>query len=312
MNNITGFPGKYKIGVLAGGDSSEREISLKSGCAVFNAFKSLGFNVVTLDVNEKNIRSLLDTSGIDVAFIALHGKFGEDGTAQRILAEKGIPYTGSDPMSSRLAMDKLESKKMFIEYGLKVPEYVMVSGTELPRGIDVGFPCVVKPRYEGSSMGLSVVRSVQYLEEAVLRASEYGNDVMIERFIPGKELTVGILEGRALPVVEIRVPGGIYNYDAKYQSAGTKYIVPAELSGAMREEAQDAGLKAHRALGCGFFSRVDLRVTDEGDVYVLEVNTVPGLTERSLLPMAAGAAGMDFAGLCVNMLCGAFPENVRG
>ncbi|MGB2630204.1 MAG: D-alanine--D-alanine ligase [Candidatus Omnitrophota bacterium] len=299
---------KYKIGVLAGGSSSEREISLKSGQAVHGALRGLGMNTVFLDVTEDNFSSRVDEAGIDVAFIALHGKFGEDGTVQRMLAEKGIIYTGSGPEASHLALDKVASKMKFIEKGLPVPEYKVIKSRHELRLDDILVPCVVKPRYEGSSIGLSVVLCRDELGKAADKALRYGEDIIIERFIEGREITVGIMDDRALPVVEI-IPAGIhYDFDSKYQSAETRYITPAEIGEEYSRKAQKIAIDAYNALGCEEFSRVDMRLSPGGDIFVLEVNTIPGLTERSLLPMAAKAAGMDFPELCAEILRGA----VRG
>ena len=294
---------KYKIGVLAGGSSSERDISLKSGKAVFNAFIKEGLNAVFIDVKEDNFAFLIDQSRIDVAFIALHGKFGEDGTVQHILSEKGIFYTGSGPEASRMALDKVASKKRLSGENLKTPEYIVTElGKEIPA---IWFPCVVKPQHEGSSIGLTVVPSEERLSAAVDRAFNYGNHVIIEKFIEGREITVGILEDRALPVIEIVPEGRCYDFNAKYQSANTKYIVPAEIDEDTFKRAQETAVNAHKALGCEEFSRVDMRLSSRDELFILEVNTIPGLTERSLLPMAAKAAGLSFSELCVKILLGA-------
>ena len=296
---------KYKIGVLAGGSSSEREISLKSGKAVFKALGELGMNAVFLDVTEDNFSSRVDEAGIDMAFIALHGRFGEDGTVQRILAEKDVIYTGSGPEASHMALDKVASKKRFVEKNIPIPEYKIFNKQEEIRFDDIWIPCVVKPRYEGSSIGLSVVLSRDRLGEAVEKASCYGEDIIIEKFIEGQEITVGIIDDRALPVVEIVPAGTHYDFDSKYQSAETRYIVPAGISEECSDNAREIAVEAYNALGCEEFSRVDMRLSQGGDIFVLEVNTIPGLTERSLLPMAAKAAGMDFPELCAGILRGA-------
>ncbi|MDP8298991.1 MAG: D-alanine--D-alanine ligase [Candidatus Tantalella remota] len=303
MNDIDKLK-QYKIGILAGGPSSEREISLKSGRTVQGALEGAGFDPVFIEVNEDPFMRVVEEAGIDVVFIALHGRFGEDGTVQRMLEDEGVPYTGSGPEASHLALDKLASKKLFEEKGLNIPGY-KVAKRDHPVPVEAAVPCVVKPRFEGSSVGLSVVEKKSLLDEAVSIAAEFDEDIIIEEFIPGREITVGVLDGKALPVVEILPAEGIYDFEAKYHSRDTKYVVPAELESEAYLKAQDAGLKAHNVLGCEDFSRVDMRLSEDGKVYVLEVNTIPGLTERSLLPMAAGAAGVDFLGLCVKMLLGA-------
>lgn len=296
---------KYRIGILAGGPSSEREISLKSGKAVFDGLESLGLEVVFLDVTEEAFTSSVKDSGIDLAFIALHGRFGEDGTVQRMLEEEGIPYTGSGPVSSSLALDKVLSKEKFAEEGLRVPKHVTVSSVEELNDKEVPFPSAVKPRHEGSSMGLSIAHSVEELPRAVETALEFDEEVLIEEYIPGREITVGVLAEEALPVVEIKSSGGIYDFESKYTSSETRYIVPAELTQQECRLAQETGLRAHTSLGCKGFSRVDMRLTDSGEIFILEVNTIPGLTERSLLPMAAKEEGVNFPDLCIKMLCDA-------
>jgi D-alanine-D-alanine ligase len=296
---------KYKIGVLAGGSSSEREISLKSGQAVLGALQEIGLDAQFVDVKEDDFAFTIDKAGINMAFIALHGRFGEDGTVQRMLFEKNIVYTGSGPEASRMALDKIASKKRFTEKDIKVPEYrVTRLGEEIPSG-EVWFPCVVKPQHEGSSIGLTVVSSKEHLEGAIDRAANYGKYIIIEKFIEGREITVGILEDQALPVVEIVPEGGHYDFDAKYQSKNTKYIVPARIREDVFKKAQLLAVSAHSALGCREFSRVDMRLSPGGELFVLEVNTIPGLTERSLLPMAAKAVGLSFSDLCVKILSGA-------
>lgn len=301
---------KYRVGVLAGGPSSERGISLKSGEAVSKALVGVGLDqVVFLDVNEEDFEDMIKESRINLAFIALHGRFGEDGTVQRALEEMKIPYTGSGPGSSALALDKLLSRDHFMDNGLDVPEYMVVHHGEDLSEMDIWFPCVVKPRFEGSSIGLSIVNTESGIYSAVDKAFAFGEEVIIERFVPGREITVGVLAGKALPVVEIIPHGGVYDFTAKYEAGNTEYVVPADLGEKDYLLAQETGLKAHNALGCRGFSRVDMRLSEEEKIYVLEVNTIPGLTERSLLPMAAKAAGLDFPQLCVKMLYGAIREN---
>jgi len=299
---------EHRIGILAGGPSSEREISLKSGKAVRKALHGAGLDAVFMDINEEGFIRAIDRSGIDVAFIALHGRFGEDGTVQKILEKKNIKYTGSGPESSSLALDKVASKKRFKSEGLKMPGCCVVKAGEDISRLDIRFPCVVKPRREGSSIGLSVVRSEGLLSKAVKEAFQFDENILIEDFVTGREITVGVLDDSALPIVEIVPADGVYDFEAKYRSTGTRYIAPAELEKGQYARVQEEGLKAHRALGCKSFSRVDLILSGEGEIFVLEVNTIPGLTERSLLPMAAKAAGLDFLQLCVKMLCGALSK----
>jgi len=293
---------EYKIGVLAGGDSSEREISLKSGRAVFNALIKDDIDAVFIDVHERSFYEQVKASGIDAAFIVLHGRFGEDGSVQTMLDEMRIPYTGSGPEASKVAMDKVASKEKFISSGIKVPGYKLIRSIEeiSPAGIE--YPCVVKPKCEGSSVGLYIVEAEKDLLSAVKNALRFGQDVIIEDFIPGREVTVGVVQEEALPVIEIRSSGGVYDFDAKYKSKDTEYLVPAVLGRHLYNVVQEEGVKAHKAVGCRGFSRVDMKVTDRGDVFILEVNTIPGMTERSLLPMAARESGLDFSKLCIKML----------
>ncbi len=312
---------RYRIGVLAGGISSEREISLKSGEAVFRALSGLGLDAVLIDAEKRSFLDQLKGLGVNLVFIALHGKFGEDGEVQRILESANIPYTGSGPGPSSLAMDKFSSKKKFEEAGLRVPACALISNSfDTDPGESDSFsddpikvvvkaglsaPFVVKPRREGSSMGLSVVMSDDRLEEAVAAARVFGEDVLIEEFVPGREITVGVLSGKALPVVEVVPREGVYDFTSKYISPCTVYEVPAGLAPETLTKAENCGLTAHNALGCGSFSRVDMRMSGSGELFILEVNTVPGLTEKSLLPMAALADGVDFSELCVKMLASA-------
>lgn len=306
MLKLDTFEGR-KIGILAGGDSSERDVSIKSGKAVFDAFSRMGLKAVFLDVRENDVLRKITENKVDIVFVALHGKFGEDGSVQELLSGEGIPYTGSNPESSRLAIDKLASKKTFAESGLLVPEYQSVCrGEDLVKVIDnTIFPCVVKPRYEGSSIGLSVVTQKNKLGLALEEAFKFAEDVIIEEFIPGREITVGVLDGSPLPIVEIVPLGGIYDYDSKYVSAMTRYTVPADIASSSAKIAQAAAMSAHNALSCFGFSRTDMRMASDDKFYILEVNTIPGLTEKSLLPLAAKAAGVDFDELCVKMLSSA-------
>ena len=292
-----------RVGVLAGGPSSERDISLRSGKAVHNALLSQGLNAVLLDVKD-SIRDVIATNVIDVAFIALHGKFGEDGTVQKMLEDASIPYTGSDVEASRLALDKITSKEVFIKNSIPVPAYVVFEKNiySIDDADSLGYPLVVKPQFEGSSIGLSIVREKKLLKGSLDKAFQYGDRLLLERYIEGRELTVGILENKALPVIEIVTRNKVYDYEAKYKNADTKYLVPAKINKDAYEKASLLGVMAHKALGCNSFSRVDIMMKENGDMFVLEVNTIPGMTERSLLPKAAEAIGLRFSDLCVKIL----------
>jgi len=292
-----------RIGVLAGGPSNERKISLRSGRAVHDALLGEGLDSVFLDV-KNNIDEIIKKSRIDVAFIALHGRFGEDGTVQRMLEDAGIPYTGSGVKASAAALDKTASKDLFIKNLIPVPRHmVLIKGRSDVCDCDkLGMPIVVKPHLEGSSIGLSIVRDKNSLQGAIDKAFEYGGKVILEEYINGRELTVGILNDEALPVIEIVPKDKVYDYDAKYKDSATKYLVPAPISEDLSVEARRLGVLAHRALGCRSFSRVDMMMALSGDIFVLEVNTIPGMTERSLLPKAARATGLRFGSLCVKIL----------
>ena len=298
-----------RIGVLMGGPSSERDISLKSGNAVLSALKGAGADVLGIDImsdnKENNIR-LLDSYVLDCAFIALHGRFGEDGTIQDVLERMGIPYTGSGIEASRLAMDKIGSLALFKEGGLAVPESYSLSRDSYSPGMPVknylGFPVVVKPANHGSSIGLSIVEDEAPLATAIETAFRFDERVIVERYIPGRELTVGVLGEEPLPVIEIVPKHKFFDFEAKYHSGLTDYLVPAPLSPDVERKVRQAGLKAHKLLGCFGCSRTDI-ILDERDVpYILEINTIPGMTSTSLLPKAAAVLGMDFTSLCVNLL----------
>jgi len=308
------------IAVLMGGISTEREVSLRSGNAVAKALTEAGFNVSCIDVKDEKIEEL-DHMEIDVAFIALHGYFGEDGGVQELLESKGIPYTGSGINASKLAMDKLATKKCFVEAGLTTPDYITVTEfqefTEIQLEINkLGLPVVLKPTRNGSSIGISIIKDIKNLQTGLEKAFEFGYELLIEKYIKGRELTLGILDDKALPIIEIKTAVEFYNYDAKYKDNRTEYLIVKTTSGndkntvedflnntgylspSLYNEAQELALNAHKVLGCRGFSRVDMLLDNIGKFYLLEVNTIPGFTEKSLLPKAAKAAGMSFSSLC--------------
>lgn len=300
-----------RIGVLAGGPSSERDISLKSGKAVYGALIQEGCEAIFLDVKD-DIYDIISRIKIDCAFIALHGRFGEDGTVQKILEDHNIPYTGSGPRASASALDKIASKEIFIKSGIPTPAYkVLEKGKFDIKAIEEpGLPVVIKPQFEGSSIGLSVVRSKSDLARALDEAFKYGSKALAEEFIDGRELTVGILRDRPLPVIEIVTRNKVYDYKAKYDDPGTRYLVPAPIEEEIFRKAQGIGTLAHTALGCRFLSRVDVMMDARGDLFALEVNTIPGMTERSLLPKAAAAAGLSFGKLCLLLVDDALRNKV--
>jgi len=298
-----------KIGVLAGGPSNEREISLISGNTVFNALREADADAVFLDIKREDlIKEQILAADIDIAFIALHGRFGEDGTVQNILEEMHVPYTGSGPLASRLALDKIASREIFIKNNLNVPAYKALNKRFLDdakiksAAEDVGFPLVVKPQFEGSSIGVSIVKTNRDVKEAIALAFKYGDKITVEKYIDGRELTVGILADEPLPVIEVVVGEQFYNFKAKYKSKKTQYIVPAKVSDEYYRMAQSDGRLAHNVLGCNFFSRVDMMLdVKQKKIFILEVNSIPGLTDHSLLPKAAAYAGVGFAQLCLKI-----------
>lgn len=283
-----------RIGVLMGGISAEREVSLRSGAAVSGALRSLGLGVVDMDAGH-DICSVIGSEKIDLAFIVLHGGYGENGAIQGLLEVQGIPYTGSGIMASAIAMDKLVSKALFRDSGLSVPDYVVVD--EPLDDIPLDLPVVVKPSREGSSIGVAIVRKREELRPALEAALSFEGPALVERFISGREIQIGILGDKALGGVEVRPKSDFYSYEAKYTSGMTEYILPPELDGELYKEAQEAGLSAHRAIKATGATRVDLIIDGNGTIYVLEVNTIPGMTETSLLPKIASLAGMDFTAL---------------
>lgn len=308
-----------RIGVLMGGPSSERDISLKSGKAVYESLKAQELDVVNVDIqtdDRQHNHQLIQEENIDIAFIALHGHFGEDGQIQAILEEMDIPYTGSDSVASRLAMDKTASQRIFQEQGLPVPNYIVLSSRdsrELYPRLTQDFlpPLVVKPAAQGSSIGLSIVQTQQQLNQAIEYAAGFNERIIIEKYIKGREITVGILDNSALPVIEIIPQNKFYDYEAKYKPGKSNYVVPANLSAQVTVQAQNEALAAHRLLGCSGFSRVDMRLSPDNIPFILEVNSIPGLTQTSLLPKAAKAAGIDFAQLSILILRLAYDRSLK-
>lgn len=296
-----------RIGVLMGGISAEREVSLRSGSAIYNALKGLGYNTVSIDVGT-DICDVLDKGKIETAFLALHGGYGEDGSIQGMLEVIGIPYTGSGVLASALAMDKEASKKVFLYHGIPVPPFEVLTREHRAKSIEFTLPWVIKPATEGSSVGVSIARDKGDLEKALETAFSYGSRVIVEKYIEGQEIQIGILNGKVLGGVEVRPSLEFYNYEAKYTAGLTEYILPPEIAAETYERAKMTALSAHMALGCRGATRVDLRLDAEGEPYVLEVNTIPGMTETSLLPKIAGLAGFDFPGLIEEILRGVFDE----
>ena len=290
---------KLRIMVIKGGWSSERAISLKSGAAIEKALFHRGFKISSFDLKSRNSIAGLFRNKFDVAFISLHGKFGEDGTIQAILESYGIPYTGSGVLASALAMNKIFSKKIFQAEGIPTPDYEILHKFKIQNSkfkITLPFPVVVKPSSEGSAIGVNIAENEEELKKAILLAFRYDSSILIEKYIGGREISVGILDERPLPVIELQPKGKFYDYQAKYKVGMCKHTIPALLPKDIYKKAQELALRSHRALGCRDYSRVDMRV-EKKDVYVLEVNTIPGMSKLSLVPEAARAAGIDFGEL---------------
>ena len=304
------FRRPLEIAVLSGGVSAEREVSFRSGDAVAKALLRKGHQVRPIKVHDRRVKEIDDFRG-DVAFIALHGVFGEDGGVQSILERRGIPYTGSGPAASRLAMDKHAAKRRFKSDGISTPSWAAIPpGIPLRDAIRAvregpGFPAVIKPIQGGSSIGIEILRTP---DDLVRRLEQDPTEpILVEEYLPGREFTVSVLGDRALPIVELRPAREFFDYQAKYSDAGTEYGNAASLSPSLYRQIQEVGLSAHRSLGCRAFSRADLILPEGGVPVVLEVNTIPGLTEKSLQPKAAGMSGVDFGDLCEEMIALADP-----
>jgi D-alanine-D-alanine ligase len=295
-----------KVAVLLGGRSAEREVSLKSGGMVLKALRSRGIDAHPFDPAERSLEDVLREKYAR-AFIALHGRFGEDGTVQGVLEWLGIPYTGSGVLASALAMDKLRTKRLWAAEKLPTPAYERLAEHTNFRiaARKLGLPLMVKPASEGSSIGMSKVRTAAKLEEAYRLAAKYDPVVIAEQFIDGMELTCAILGEQALPLIRLETPRDFYDYEAKYVSDDTRYIVPCGLPARKEHELQDLCLAAFRSLGCEGWGRVDLMLNRRGRPFLLEVNTSPGMTDHSLVPMAARAVGISYEDLCIRILEGA-------
>jgi D-alanine-D-alanine ligase len=296
-----------KVGVLYGGRSAEREVSLMSGAGVHQALLSAGVDAHLFDTGERSL-SELAAQGFDRVFIALHGRYGEDGTIQGALELLGIPYTGSGPLASALAMDKTMTKRVWLQHGLPTPAFeVLDADTELRLVPDrLSLPLIIKPPHEGSTVGITKVVGYSDMKEGYAAAARYDSEVLAEQFITGRELTVAVLGGgktaRALPVIEIAAPGGNYDYEHKYFSDDTQYFCPASLPPEVAEEVAEIAVKAYRALDCEGWGRADFILDRNNRPWLLEMNTSPGMTSHSLVPMAAKAVGISYADLCVAIL----------
>ena len=287
-----------KIAVLMGGPSAEREVSLATGRGISKALRSLGADVVDVDVRDAKFELPRD---VEFAFIALHGTFGEDGQVQQILEERGVAYTGEGVKESRLAFDKIRSKVKFREHGVRTPEWETIGAHQCPR---MQLPVVVKAPRQGSTVGVYIVKETEELEPAIADAAKYDHELLIEKFVSGRELTIGVLGDQALPILEIIPKGGFYDFTNKYpflnpQAGGAaQHICPARIEPEKTKEIQELALRAFRALGLRVYSRVDIILSRTGEPFVLEINTIPGMTEASLLPEAAAAVGISYVDLC--------------
>ena len=292
-----------KVAVLFGGKSAEREVSLKSGSMVLAALRKKGVDAHPFDPKERDLLDLVKER-FQRVFVALHGRFGEDGTVQGVLEWLGIPYTGSGVLASALAMDKVRTKRIWAAEKLPTaPHAVLDRGTDLKAVAKrLGTPMFVKPASEGSSVGMTKVKKAGDLEEAYALAVNYDPVVIAEKFIDGPELTAAILGERVLPVIRIETPREFYDYEAKYIANDTQYLIPCGVSEKKEKELQALCLKAFKALGCRGWGRVDLMLDKRGKPYLLEVNTSPGMTDHSLVPMAARAVGISYEDLCVEVL----------
>jgi D-alanine-D-alanine ligase len=301
MSPIAGIEEKHIV-VLKGGPSSERAVSLATGAGVAKALRSLGAIVTEVDVPGPDFDLPNDT---DLAFIALHGTFGEDGQVQQILEDRGVAYTGEDVTGSRFAFDKLLSKEKFREHGVTTPEWEIIRPGQSP---SLSLPIVIKAPRQGSTVGVCIVRESGEIAPAVAEAGKYDDELLVERFIQGRELTVGILGELALPIIEIIPKSGFYDFNNKYPflnpqaGGGAEHVCPAKIPSRLTNQIQKLALRAHQSLGLKVYSRVDVMLSEKDEPFALEVNTIPGMTEASLLPEAAGVAGIGYPGLCARII----------
>ncbi|HWM24799.1 MAG TPA: D-alanine--D-alanine ligase [Chthoniobacterales bacterium] len=291
-----------KIAVLMGGPGSEREVSFATGRGVAKALRSLGAEATEVDVRGPDFELPPD---VELAFVALHGTFGEDGQVQKILEERGIAYTGDGVAESELAFDKIRSKEAFRQHGVATPYWQIVTVGQRPT---IPIPFVIKAPREGSTVGVHIIKNDGEIDAAMADAAKYARELLVEKFISGRELTIGILGDQALPILEIIPKGGFYDFTNKYPflnpaaGGGAEHVCPAKIPDELARAIQDLAVRAHRALGLQVYSRVDVMLSDEGEPTVLEINTIPGMTEVSLLPEAAAAAGIGYPELCARII----------
>src|SRR5215510_3830875 len=291
-----------KIAVLMGGPGSEREVSLATGRGVAKALRSLGADVVEIDVRNEDFQLPED---IDLAFITIHGTFGEDGRIQKILERRGIAYTGDGASASKIAFDKIRTKEKFQEHGVTTPPWEVIHSGQRPT---IPLPIVVKPAREGSTVGVVIVKNEKELESAIGEAAKYDHELLIEKFVSGRELTIGILGDQALPILEIIPKGGFYDFNNKYPflnpqaGGGAEHVCPANIDAVKTKEIQQLALRAFQAAGLQVYARVDAILSEHDQPFILEINNIPGMTEASLLPEAAAAAGISYVDLCAQII----------
>lgn len=294
-----------RVAVLFGGSSAERAVSLKSGAAVLAALQAAGVDAYGIDAGAQLAEQLLNERP-DRVFIALHGRGGEDGSLQGLLESLRIPYTGSGVMASAIGMDKLRTKQIWQSLGLPTPAYAMLrDGEQCAEIVErLGTPLIIKPLHEGSSIGMAKADSLQQLQDAWQGAQSYDSEALVEQWIQGAEFTVAVLDGQALPPIRLRTPHTFYDYEAKYQANDTQYLCPCGLPPEQETQLKALSLRAFEAVGCKGWGRVDVMQDEQGNFYLLEVNTVPGMTDHSLVPMAAKATGLSFGDLVLAILAG--------
>ena len=293
---------KRKIAVLMGGPGSERDVSMATGKGVAKALRSLGAEVSEVDVKGADFEL---PDGTELAFIALHGTFGEDGQVQKILEDRGVPYTGEGVAESELAFNKIRSKEAFRRHDITTPYWQIITLGQRPT---IPIPFVIKAPCQGSTVGVHIIRNEREVDAAITDAATYDRKLLVEKFISGRELTIGILGEQALPIIEIIPKGGFYDFTNKYPflnpsaGGGAEHVCPAKIPEEQTRAIQELALRAHRSLGLRVYSRVDVMLPDEGEPSVLEINTIPGMTEASLLPEAAGVAGIGYPELCARII----------
>ena len=301
-----------KIAVLMGGPGSEREVSLATGRGVAKALRSLGAEVIEIDVRNEDFQLPND---VDLAFITIHGTFGEDGQIQKILERRGIAYTGEGVTTSEIAFDKTRTKERFLEHGVTTPPWEVIHAGERPT---IPLPIVVKTPRQGSTVGVVIVKNENELESAINEASKYDRELLIEKFVSGRELTIGVLGDQALPILEIIPKGGFYDFNNKYPflnpqaGGGAEHVCPANINAKKTKEIQELALRAFRAAGLQVYARVDAILSENGQPFILEINNIPGMTETSLLPEAAAAVGIGYADLCARIIALSRPRQGYG